>query len=625
MAPKLCDNPTVDRPSQPMAIPSTAARHLLFGLTGLVLVLRHLHVYYTEATISHLGMLGRTLGQLRAGNPWVLGEELGNTGLFLGGPLYAWINAPALLWANPVTGVHVTYFALELACIAAWFYWPTGAGLPRGERWLGALALALFIEPKLELVQNDTIMGLLAIPLFIIFVRALRRGAWRGMFVAGAVAGMAVSVHQVAVLLLPALLVSLLVQRELMVRRALAGLAGMAVVLALLSLPSLWAAQEMPASHQEVVSWGINLRHMLVRLVIIVGQPLATLGLLLAVAAWVAGKGLAPGHRVAVAWLLLGGVLLALAYAMRAEMSGQDFVLWKWSDARYAALNPAKAALAAHAVFRVGRAVGPRLGRLVPRGATAAGAIMLAAACAALLLVGANHRARTASRRGHLLASRGSCSVELFMQSFHSSRHFHPLFASLLRDPLTLATHPEGKEHMPLQRDLFILSLWNRGPLAEPPTHRPNQPRNLLLPRFPRVNLTRLAGAHVHGPGVLLPDVPAARLVRALRPGGGERVLVDLAHARRSGQRWLLLYLPDQTLPGKLMVQTPAETLALGATDRCLFPAHGRSGHATYDLYDLELLPGEVRMLWVAPPPDGPISPDLAALLLPGNRRSDKP
>ena len=83
--------------------------YLLLLLLAAALGLRHLHLYYTETNILHLEPLADAFLRITLGQGWLsTGQELGESRVTFGGPLYTWLSYPALLLSrNPVTGLHL--------------------------------------------------------------------------------------------------------------------------------------------------------------------------------------------------------------------------------------------------------------------------------------------------------------------------------------------------------------------------------------------------------------------------------------------------------------------------------------------------------------------------------------
>ena len=105
-----------------MSLPSPKEA-LLYLLLCALLAARHLSLYYGHTEFAHFGQIARSLALMEQGQLWFAGSELVQTGLRLGGPIYYWLHLPALLFHNPVVGLHLYYSLLELAAITLFLIW----------------------------------------------------------------------------------------------------------------------------------------------------------------------------------------------------------------------------------------------------------------------------------------------------------------------------------------------------------------------------------------------------------------------------------------------------------------------------------------------------------------------
>ena len=603
-------------------------QHLIFALIGGVLALRHLQIFHEGGRITHLELLTSTFSRMDEGRAWVAGEQLGNTGLFLGGPLYAWLSYPARLADNPALGIHLCYFALELICIGAWFYWPTGKALPRAERWVAALVLALLFEVKVEVVQNDTIMAMLLIPLFASFLWALDRPGWRRMAVPGVLAGCAICVHQSSVAVLPVLLVGLLLRREQLLARALAGLGGVMAVFVVIAAPSvlqsLWPLELAPAAFQDndvptgeaAVPLGMLFR----RLVNLVSAPLATVGLLLAGGQWIRRKAQPAGHRFAVIWLLGVGLFYSLAFTMRGELLAESQSMLGSRDIRFAPLGPARAALSAVFlgwIFGHARAWLARRSYRAPSPAMLMVAACLVAISALGLVVG---RAAERHEKEWQTSSRQACAADIFNRDLRPTWLAHRLYSELSRDPVVLASRVIGVPRIFLNQDLEFLAHWaNKSPPRR--AGQNERPRlTVLLPQIRGAGLSRLKGARAHGPTRV---VPGAMLLARVQEGHpalsqGQKLKVSLPEALKPGRRrWLLLASHADQDPGlRLRVETPSGAVLVEPTSGC-GPAEQPGAAFRWQLFDLHALPGGASQIWMTTRRTALPSLEVFALLLP--------
>lgn len=579
-------------------------RHLLFGLIALILGLRSLHVFYTESTSLHLDLLTDTFQQMDKGDLMVLGEELGNLGLKMGGPIYAWLSYPARLADNPVLGIHLTHFVIELIGLALLFYCPTGRILQREVRWLATMFLALMLDHKIEMFQNDTLMALLAIWLFATFLWAMRPGAWRSMIIPGALAGMAVLVHQSAVFILPILLLVLLVERSLLALRILAGLAGLAMTIAVFLLPHLLQAPEAVGEHPTA---DLAAFPWLFALGCVAGNfmeyPLASLGLLLVVAAWIRGTPPSTGLKIAMAWMVLGIVEWGFILAFRHMMMEGPTLGWEdqWRKGagmgiRCAALNPAQAVFIAAAGWWFIQAIRRRLTRLPPRLQRTGEAWLLPLAlvtavtlCMLVVLVRADFH------RQYEEKAAAPCMEEIFHGDVRGSRYEFMLFQALKDDPVALASREFGVPPTYLNKDLLAIATWlDRVPPREGPLAVPLLEMAVMAPRFSKVDLASLAGAKERGPALV---IPGARLL--LDDPAGKKILLGPA-LQRGRRRYLLTALWTRGLKDVAFVaETPSGRLPISPADRCSSP-HYTSDHAEWYLFDLQTIPAGARSIALA-------------------------
>ncbi len=311
----------------------------ILTLLTLALALRHLTVYYASAEILHLEALADSFARMDGGDLWALrGQLLGSSGIRFGGPLYAWLNYPARMVANPVLGAHLNNFALELVGLLVWALWPTGGRLRPDVRWAAAALLVLYPEPKAEVCENAATMVQLLPPLFVTFLWATRPRAWISMLVPGLLLGAATLVHASAVALAPALAVAVILGRELALRRLLV----LAVGAALCGFAATQGAGHDATQGAHLWQWmmeHLSAGRAALLLLHLIKDPAALLGAGLVLMAWRSERPPAAS-LLALCWLICGGVFAALIYS-RLDLS------WDYTWPRFALVGPGRAVLGA--------------------------------------------------------------------------------------------------------------------------------------------------------------------------------------------------------------------------------------------------------------------------------------
>ena len=312
---------------------------LILCLLTAALGLRHLTVYYTSAEILHLEALADSFARMDGGDWWVSGQLLGGSGVRFGGPLYTWLNYPARLLSNPVLGAHLNNVLLELLSLGVWLFWPTGGRLRWDVRWIAALLLVLSPEPKAEVCENAATMVHLLPPVLVTFLWATRERAWLSMLLPGLLLGAAALVHASAAALAPALVVTLLMERKLAVRRLCALACGAALVGVALG----HGAGHDTEQGRQLWRWiweNLSASRAALLMLHVVKDPLALLGVAVVLWLWRRGARPGPAELLALLWLLTGGIFVSLLYS-RLDLVWDPF----WP--RFALVNPGRAVLAA--------------------------------------------------------------------------------------------------------------------------------------------------------------------------------------------------------------------------------------------------------------------------------------
>lgn len=329
---------------------SAALTHLgLFGLLLALLAGRHLYMYMHGVQTAHLGLLASSLAQMAGGDWWVAGPRLWFFDLPLTSPLYYWLHAPVLLFRNPITGLHVVTFALEALALAGWCLIGLRAGLGRGLVFASAACLALY-QDGIVLAENMTVAGFFAAPLLMACLAALTTGSRRLLALAGALLGLTLQVHPLAMMLLPGLLLALAwLPRGERLRGAAAALAGCGAVQLpiLIQLLGTDAGQWQPVaesfSRWDPASISDHVSQVPIDL-------LALAGLAVAGARALRRRWLAPPEALGGLWLLLGGILTLLALSFLRPTVDEEY--------RYAMIKPARALLGALFLSWLARSIG---------------------------------------------------------------------------------------------------------------------------------------------------------------------------------------------------------------------------------------------------------------------------
>ena len=510
------------------------AIHVLPALCAAIVGLRHLLTYYCFAHLLHPVELAEGLRALDRGELWsIRGQQLGDTPLQVGGLLYTVMMLPARLVDNPVLGIFLWHCVMELLAIGVWIVLGLRSGVRR-ELVLGAaLFLALYAEPKLEPLENHTVMCFVAIALFAVLLTALRSSRLWPMVLAGVLLGLAVHLHQSSVALGPAELVAVLAWPEHRWRRLLALTAGGTAVL-LLALPGLHII-EPGELHPSRKKWAdiplvlVYIHH----LGVMFRYLLATVGFSVLLVGFVERRWRGSLTWLSLSWFLLAGLAASGMLLFFGEVAGERI------EMRYAVLNPARAVLAALGLVWLlhwlNKAVRRLTGRIVRATHVLTG---LALVSVALLVWQVLHH------RAEYLATyrRESTQTCYFGYSTHSryGRYFR-----LLLDELHPCWEPVHGKQVHVKTDesfagfVGLLWAWHGGYPGR--QEQEGESISLVMPRMPRVDVSTLPGGRrcglvdvLHGgeevhleptgtAGTLRPDGP-------LPPGG---VLALYAHLDR--------------------------------------------------------------------------------------------
>ena len=565
--------------------------YLLLLLLALALALRHLQLFYTETNILHLEPLADSFLRITLGQGWMsTGQELGESRVTFGGPLYTWLSYPALLLSrNPVTGLHLCYYLLELTGIAVWMLWPSGGKLKPEVRWLGGVMLVLYPEAKVELCENATIMAYLLPPVFITFLWSLRDRAWRSMLLPGILLGAAVQVHAMAAVLAPALLVALIHARQLALRRALALAAGAS----LMGLVSLGAESYSLQQGGDILGYiwdHFSSPRVALGLLHLIKDPLVVVGVVLLLAAWRRGERLPTTMVLASSWLVIGVLGASIVYAR------ESTIFYPFMP-RFALINAGRVVLAGAGALWLLGALDRRLPARVRFRPGPRAAALIVLAVAAVYMTPGLVRGRARLEAEYRRVAGGPCLCEL-LDSHNLSRFRKRSFDDLLGLPPALSVPVAVEPYDRLGRELATAQIWQPEAGGAWPPGMPAVGTVAAAPRTPWFDLPRVPGARAHGdllvvPGCVPVDPSALTMDGRLELAGGAR-------ERPSDRLLLLLFSRSQhrTYRLQMTVTTPAGLRSITPRELC----HCRGGHSfvggwyLFDLGGQPLAPGAFRL-----------------------------
>ena len=563
-----------------------ARRHttlLLLLLMALALGLRHLHLFYTETNILHLEPLADAFLRITLGQGWFsTGQELGESRVTFGGPMYTWLSYPALLLSrNPVTGLHLCYYMLELAGLAVWMLWPSGGTLRREVRWLGAAMLVLYPEAKVELVENATIMAYLLPPVLITFLWSTRARSWRSAALPGALLAVAVQVHAMAAVLAPALLLALAYQRELFARRTLALCAGAAVT-ALISIQAESYSVGQGGDIMRYIWDHFSSPRMALGLLHLVKDPLALLGAGLALVAWRRGERLPVATVLALAWVVLGVLGASVVYA-------REVTIFFPFMPRFALINAGRVVLAGAGALWLLAALDrrwPAGWRVRPGPATA---VLVVLAVAAAYMIPGMIRGRTRLNTEYDRVSASPCLCEL-LDSHNLSRFRKRSFDDLLELPPALDAPVAVEPYDRLGREVATAQVWQPAAGGAWPPTMPSVGTVAVAPWSPHLDLASVPGARRIGLLAALPGCAPVDPSVLTRQGQ----LTLTSGQRRPSDRLLVLFFSrrqrrDYRL--EMTVDTKAGARRMVPRELC----QCRGGHSFvggWYLFDLRGQPG---------------------------------
>jgi len=469
---------------------------VLFMLILVLLALRHLALYYSVTEFPHFPQLVDAFKHLDSVNPWVQGAPMWETRLHPGGPLFFWLSYPARVFDDPVIGIHLYYFLLELSVIGLWLLWGPRTGLTTELSWAGGFFLAVAFNSKFIVCENMTMAVYLAAVLFLALVWAMGKDSCKPMALVGLLLGVTVQVHvSTLVLALPLVLVVLLDKRLRASRLLVLGAAWLLVVL--ISFKGVYTLDEQHRSYAMTqlltrFSWG----NVPSRLFLSWQFPLSLLGLGLGIYTWYKDGARSAGLRLTILWLAIPYVLLSV---MLAYMGG-----YAPHEPRYAMLNPARALLAGMGLTWLVARANPWLRRRFHREVDLLD--VLIGAGLVLALVGALDARRhwEAFEARHAARASRTCNCD-FWQYRDLSRHFQKFYAAVSRRGLppqlagkiVLASSPNREE-------TEALIYWMRGRQGDP--RKTAASYLLVTPKLDSFDLSRVEGAKDYGSFFMIPD-----------------------------------------------------------------------------------------------------------------------
>ena len=554
-------------------------------LLGLLLVLlmaaRHLQLFYADGDIVHFASLEHWLESFLAGQWLMPGPPLWKTGLSIS-PLYYWLHLPVIGADNPVVGLHVHYFLLEVVAIGFWIGWGTRTGVDRELLWTSALLLALYFEPKGWVCENTVIATMVTAPLFVTTWVALQRDSARAMILPGILLGVCLQLHLSAFFLVPPVVLASLLGRPLRWKRTavLCGCAAGAMVpgatATLLSPPGTWAID---VGMVPAVSVG-GLPHSLLLSFL---DPAAGLGLLLAVGIVVrrSEDGMKTAHaRLAALWLALGYVVLGAAVFHMTDRMHDPVPTLSWlvepGGRRYGILNPARAVLSAGVLVWLLAAGRDALGRILGRelGGRAWALPLVAGACVVLIATTLISASRSRQAWGaEVEAIRDDWNSHVWTPgAWTASPHAARIHARLLDGIGGLPRNASVRATGLAADELASHLTWaarargEGGPADGGPKEAPADGplrQTWLVPRLADLDISGVEGARHNDTFAVVPGCSATDLVVEHGPG---EIAADLPPG---GAGLALLYL-------RTAAEEPPGTPAITVGDRTLRPLSSR-------------------------------------------------
>ncbi len=482
---------------------------VLFVLIVVLLALRHLAIFYSVAEFPHFPQLVNAFNHLESVDPWVQGTAVWETRLQLGGPLFYWLNYPVRVFEDPVVGIHIYYFLLELAVICLWLVWgPRTMGLTSELCWAGGFFLALAFNAKSIVCENMTMAVYLSAVLFLAFVWAMSKKSARPMALVGLLLGMMVQIHVTTLALAPALFIVIWLHGQLRARRIVVLLLAWGVVLAL-SVKGIHTVDQQHGSYAMTqlltrFSWG-NLAS---RLLLSWFFPLSLLGLALGLHTWLKDGTRTVALRLIILWVAIPYVLLSVALAYMGPYQAQE--------SRYAMINPAKVLLAGMGLTWLVARANPWLQRMFSRQVQVMD-VLIGAGLVLVVVTSLDARRHwEAFEERHAARAGKACNCD-WWQYRDLSRHWQKFYEVVRRRglPPQLASGLV-EANAPNREETEALIHWLRGTTAEQSRSTTNYV--VVSPKMTGFDLSRVQGARGYGSFYIIPGcLPAS--VKELSPG----------------------------------------------------------------------------------------------------------
>ncbi len=526
------------------ALDRTGAATLLALLLGL-LCLRHLAAYLGDAGTEHFEELMVQLSRYGMGTAG-LGPDRGG-GITGGGQLYFILHELVRRAGLPFSAGQVLHLALEAAALLGWL-WLAPRTFSRALVWCVGLALVLYDVPKLYLMENSTLVALATVPLFALVAAVLDRWSWRAALGAALFMGLSANLGVIALSVLPALAVTLWLQRNPRGVGLLTLLGGAAGVALLPQLLAPFGGGSLLADIGDAVL-GLGPVGALQSIATTLGRYLWDAPLLLGlVLLW---RSPPPRLRLVIPWLLLATLPVSLL-----DLGDQGELY------HFAASSPARAMVVGAGILWC-----VRLLERVSRGRwgwpSMLGAVIVA--CGVITVAPLALQGFSAHTTWRGVPAHTRCSASDSGKCSH--RQIEQVLEGLARAGVTPAPHQDVTFHGAYAPCLNGAWTWRRSQLGQPARARGPGRHILLLTRQDRLDATHLPGARQAGELMAVEHVRPldVRLVQSetRTPGSAE---VEVRGMGR-GMAWIAL---DSAAPLHGLEVTPlAQGPEVLATVRC--------------------------------------------------------
>ncbi len=497
-----------ERPRPPEGEPPAGLPWPLVVLAAALLILGAQHqMGFDYAILGHIDNLFLDFEAIDRGELWVVGPHFGESGIRLGGPMYAWLHLPARLIANPCVGLLATYAGYQALAVLLLVVAARKGGALAGA----AMGAALFVASDTRLlepfIENSTLAALWSCIGFALLLLALSR-RWLGWSAAaGGALTVAFLVHHLTAIGLAAAAVGLFALRQDRRRRTLAFAAGAAVV-ALACSPGMRIGEGRVAGEPTVPTGifsqlmeGLFSLELLQSIggMLLEGWLLVPLGLVLAVVLIRRQPETRPALLAALAWAVLALGLSTAALAQRIGATEvHDSELSTGVERMMHASAPARAMLMGLALWAALGWLGGWLARRWPRlgGARLRLVVMLAITLGATGWDRLQWSPRTPFEGGPVAKL-----YDLYQGDEHNVRDAYEYLDHMLS--LGVGRVPPDRVHSAemLPR---LLARW-RPPLLRPSRTNPrNDDHVVFVPPYDRWEQLRFAGAEARGTAMLI-------------------------------------------------------------------------------------------------------------------------